>query len=153
MVKTDVKSVFWRVSFSRDLVCHLFLFLYLCHLPTTCCSWVLFLKEKVVHCVLSFWLVCVMLRSYVLMFFKYLWICSQIEPDATLCYHCMHTLELESKPKTAWAQTHLDFPLGLWTWVVKSIKQITLAEKNTKKVLKLTKLMTQISWWAHLWKK
>ena len=56
--------------------------------------WVLFLKQKVVHCVLSFWLVCVMLRSYILMLFQYLWISSQIEPDVTLCYHCMQTLEL-----------------------------------------------------------
>ena len=114
----------WKVSYEESLFPETlsaiyFFFLYLCHSPTTCCSWVLFLKEKVVHCVLSFWLVCVMLRSYMLMFFKYLWICSQIEPDATLCYHCMHTLELESKPKTAWAQTPLDFPLGYWTWVVK----------------------------------
>ena len=63
---THVKNVFWRVFFP-DLTCHFFLFLYLCHLPATCNSWVLFLKQKVVHCVLSFWLVCVMLRSYMLM--------------------------------------------------------------------------------------
>ena len=75
----------WKMSseefFFPDLTCHFFLFLYLCHLPATCNSWVLFLKQKVVHCVLSFWLVCVMLRSYMLMLFQYLWISSQIEPD------------------------------------------------------------------------
>ena len=35
----------------------------------------------------------------------------------TLCDHCK-TLELIN-PKTAWAHTQLDFPLGYWTWVVK----------------------------------
>ena len=67
MVKTDVKSAFWRVSFFRPDLSLFFLFLYLCHLPTTCYSWVLFLKQKVVHCVLSFWhQSLVMPRSYML---------------------------------------------------------------------------------------
>ena len=87
MVKTDVKNVFWRVFFS-DLFCHFFLFLYLCHLPATCYSWILFLKQKAFHCVLSFWLVCFILTRYMLILFQYLWISSQIEPDVTLCYHC-----------------------------------------------------------------
>ena len=95
MVKTDVKNVFWRVFFSRTGL-PFFFFFWICviYLLCTCYSWVLFLKQKVVHCVLSFWLVCVMLRSYMLMLFQYLWISCQIEPDVTLCYHCMQTLEL-----------------------------------------------------------
>ena len=91
MVKTDVKNVFWRVFFSRFGLPFLF-FLYLCHLSDTYYNWVLFLKQKVVHCVLSFWLVCVMLNCYTLMLFQYLYICSQIEPDVT--YHFMQILEL-----------------------------------------------------------
>ena len=95
MVKTDVKSAFWRVSFFRPDLSLFFLFLYLCHLPTTCYSWVLFLKQNVVHRVLSFWhQLLVMPRSYMLMLFQYLWISSQIEPHVTSCYHCMQTLEL-----------------------------------------------------------
>ena len=65
MVKTDAKSMFSRVSFSRPGL-SFFSFLYLCHSPTTCYSWVLFLKQFV-NFVLSFWLVCVMLKSYMLM--------------------------------------------------------------------------------------
>ena len=93
MGTTDVKSVCWRVSFSRPGL-PFFLFLYLCQSPTTCYSQVLFLKQEVVHCVLSFWLVFVMLRSYMLILFQYLWISFQTEPEMTLCYHCMQTLEL-----------------------------------------------------------
>ena len=82
-------KVMWKASSEEslfpDLVCHFFLFLYLYHSSTTCYSWILFLKQKVVHCVLSFWLVYVMLRSYMLMLFPNLWISSQMEPDLTLC--------------------------------------------------------------------
>ena len=85
IVKTDVKNNFWRVYFSRPGLP--FFLLYLCHFPATCSSWVLSLKKNVVHCVLSFWLFGVMLRSYMLMLFQYLWISSLIEPDVTLCYH------------------------------------------------------------------
>ena len=89
-------KLMWKVSSDvslfPDLTCHFLIFLYLCHSPIPCCCWVLFLKQKVVHCVLSFWLVCVMLRSYMLMLFQYLSISSQIEPDVTLCYHCRQTL-------------------------------------------------------------
>ena len=92
MVKTAVKNVLWRAF--PDLACHFFLFLFLCHLLARCYCLVWFLKRKVAHCVLSFWLVYVMLRSYMLMPFQYLWISSQIEPDVALCYHCMQTLEL-----------------------------------------------------------
>ena len=109
MVKTYVKNVFWGVSFSRPYM-PFFQSLYLCHLPTTCYSWVLFLKQKVVHCVLSFWLVCVMLRSYMLMLFQYLWISCQIEPDVTLCYHCMQTLELVQTKNSM--SSHSEFFLG-----------------------------------------
>ena len=38
-----------------------------CHLLATCYSWVLLLKQKVIYCVLCFWLVCVMIRSCMLM--------------------------------------------------------------------------------------
>ena len=88
----------WKMSSEMSLfpglARHFFLFLYLCHLPATCYSWVLFSKQKVVHYVLSFWLICVRLRSYMLILFSYLRISSQIEPDVTLSYHCMQTLEL-----------------------------------------------------------
>ena len=125
-----MKNVFWRVFFSRTGL-PFFFFFWICviYLLCTCYSWVLFLKQKVVHCVLSFWLVCVMLRSYMLMLFQYLWISSQIEPDVTLCYHCMQTLELVQTKSSMSTLNQLDFPLGYWTWVVKSIKEITLAEK------------------------
>ena len=128
-------------SYFPDLACHFFLFLYLCHSPATCHSWVLFLKQKIVHCVLAFWLVCVMPRNYILMLSQYLWLSSQIEPDVTLCYHCTQKLELV-QTKIAWAHNQLDFPLGYWTWVVK-YKANYFGWKNTKKKLKLTKLMTQ----------
>ena len=145
----------WKMSseefFFPDLTCHFFLFLYLCHLPATCNSWVLFLKQKVVHCVLSFWLVCVMLRSYMLMLFQYLWISCQIEPDVTLCYHCMQTLELVPT-KNSMSYYSVRFPSGLLNLIVK-YKANYFGWKNTKKVSKLTKLMTQISKFkAHLWK-
>ena len=73
MVKTDVKSVFWRVPFSRPGLPFFSFFLFV---PF---AYYMFLKQKVAHCVLSFWLVCVMLRSYMLMIFHYLWISSQID--------------------------------------------------------------------------
>ena len=68
MIKTDVKNVFWRVFFSRTGL-PFFFFFWICviYLLCTCYSWVLFLKQKVVHCVLSFWLVYVMRRSYMVM--------------------------------------------------------------------------------------
>ena len=143
-----------KETFFPDLGYHFFLFLYLFHLPATCYSWVLILKQKVVDCVLSFWLVFVMLRSYMLMIFQYFWISSQIEPDVTLRYHCMQTgigLELV-QTKTAWAHTQLDCPLGYWIWVVK-YKAKRFGWKNTLKVLKLTKLMTQISTFRLIYEK
>ena len=76
MVKTDVKNIFWRVFFSRT-VQPFFVFLWICVIYLTCYnSWVLILNQKVVHCVLSFWLVCVMLKSYMLMLWQYLSISS-----------------------------------------------------------------------------
>ena len=132
-------------SFFPDLACNFFLFLYLCHSPATCYSWVLFLKQKVVllkqkvvHCVLSFWLACVMLRSYMLMLFPNLWISSQIEPDVTLCYHYTQTLELV-QTKNSMSSHSLDFALGYWIWAVK-YKANYFGWKNSKKELKLTKL-------------
>ena len=98
VISLAMVKMIWKASSEEsvfsDLACHFFVFLYLCHSPTTYYSWILFLQQNVVHCVLSFWLVCVMLRRYMLMFFQYLWISSQIEPDVTLYYHCMQTLEL-----------------------------------------------------------
>ena len=143
-----------KESFFPDRGYHFFLFLYLCHSPAACFSWVLFLKLKVVHFVLSFWLVCVMLRSYMLIIFQYFWISSQIDPDVTLCYRCMQTgigLKLV-QTKTAWAHTQLDFPLAYWIWVVK-YKAKCFGWKNTLKVLKLTKLMTQISTFRLIYEK
>ena len=60
------ENVFWRVFFPELACLFFFFFLDLCHMPATCYSWILFLKQKVVHCVLRFWLFCVMLRSYML---------------------------------------------------------------------------------------
>ena len=141
----------WKVSAEESLfpglACHFFIFLYLCHSPTTCYSWVLFLKLEVVHCVLSFWLLCVMLRSYMLILFQdqYLWISFQIEPDVTLCYHCMQPLEL-AQTKNGMSSHSLRFPSGLLKLSSKKYKANYFgAWKNTKKVLKLTKLMIQIS--------
>ena len=74
----NVTNVFWRVFFSRPGMPLFSLFVFV---PLG-----FVLKQKVVHCVLSFWLACVMLRSYILMLSQYLWIPSQIEPDVTLCY-------------------------------------------------------------------
>ena len=78
----------------------------------------------------TFWLVCVMLRSYMFMLFQYLWISPQIEPDVTLCYHCMLTLEIVHT-KSSMCSHSVRFSSGVLN--------------VTKKVLKLTKLVTQIS--------
>ena len=78
----------------------------------------------------TFWLVCVMLRSYIFMLFQYLWISPQIEPDVTLCYHCMLTLEIVHT-KSSMCSHSVRFSSGVLN--------------VTKKVLKLTKLVTQIS--------
>ena len=137
-----MKSVFWRASFSRPGL-PFFLFLYLCHSPTTCYNWVLFLKQKVVHCVLSFRLV-YMLRSYILMLFQYLWIFSQIEPDVTLCYHCMQTLELV-QTKNSMSSHSVRFSSRVLNLSSKKYKAKYFDWKNTKKVLKPAKLITQIS--------
>ena len=91
MVKTDVKIVSWRVLFFKTWPA-IFFFFCICAILLHAIVGVFF--KKFVRCVLSFWLVCVMLRSYMLMLFQYLWISSQIEPYVALCYHCMQTLEL-----------------------------------------------------------
>ena len=92
MVKTDVKSFFWRVSFSRP---GLPFFSFFVFVPFTYYMLLLAFVIKTESCPLcSEFCVCVMLRSYMLMLFQYLWIPSQIEPDVTLRYHCMQTLEL-----------------------------------------------------------
>ena len=139
----------WKVSAEEslfpDLVCHFFLFLYLCHSPTTCNSWVLLSKLEVVHCVLSFWLLCVMLRSYMLILFQdqYLWISFQIEPDVTLCYHCMQPLELV-QTKNSISSHSVRFPSGLLKLSSKKYKgKYFGAWKNTKKV----KCWNLQNWW------
>ena len=138
----------WKVSSEEslfpDLACHFFLFLYLCHSPTTCYCWLLLLKQKVAHCVLSFWLVCVMLRSYMLMLFQYLWIPSKIEPDVTLRYHCMQTLELV-QTKNSMSSHSVRFSSRVLNLSSKKYKAKYFDWKNTKKVLKPAKLITQIS--------
>ena len=137
----------WKVSAEESLfpglACHFFLFLYLCHSPTTCYSWVLFLKLEVVHCVLSFWLLCVMLRSYMLILFQdqYLWISFQIEPDVTLCYHCMQPLELV-QTKNGMSSHSLRFPSGLLKLSSKKYKANYLVpEKIPRKCWNLQ------NWW------
>ena len=92
--------------------------------------WVLFLKQNVAYCVLSFLLVCVILKCYMLMFLSYLWI---FQNHMWLCVIIsLQTLEL----------VQLDFPLGYWTWVIK-YKANYYSWKISKKVLILTKLVTQ----------
>ena len=49
---------------------------------------------------------CDVFDVFVWCFLKQLW-----------CYHCKHCNYV--KPKTVWARTQLDFPLGYWIWVVK----------------------------------
>ena len=68
MVKTNVKNVSWKIFFQNLYAIFFFFFFFdLCYLPVTCYSWVLFLKQKFAHWVLSFWPVCVMLKSHMLM--------------------------------------------------------------------------------------
>ena len=149
MVKTVVKNVFWRVFFFFQIWPALFIFFCLIHLPATYYGWVLFLKQKVVHCVLSFWLVCVMLKSYIPMLFQYFWISSQTKLDVT--YHCMQILKLVWT-KNSMSSHSVRFPMGYWTWVVKYTANY-FGWKITKKVLKLTKLMTQIPKFRLIYKK
>ena len=139
----------WKVSseepLSPDLACHFFLFLYLCHSPTTCDSWVFLLKQKVVHGGLSFWLIWVMLSSSTLLLFQYLWTSSQIEADVTLYHHhCMQTLRLV-QTKNSMSSHSVRFSSRVLNLISKKYKANYFGWKNTKKVLKLTKLMTQIS--------
>ena len=75
------KMSHWRVFFP-ELACHLGFF-YFWFVPFAC---YMFSKQKVVHCVLGFWLICVRSRNYMLMLLYYLWIFA--EPGLTLCYHC-----------------------------------------------------------------
>ena len=94
IVKTHVEIAFWRVLFSRPGL-PFFSFWDLCHLPATCYSCVLFSKQKVAHCVLSFWLVCTMLRSY--NSFELF----QIEPPARCDFvSSLQTLELVQTKKS-----------------------------------------------------
>ena len=44
-----------------------FFFFLICVICLLHASWVLFLQQKIVYCVLTFWLICVMIRSYMLM--------------------------------------------------------------------------------------
>ena len=60
MVKTDVKNVLLNSIFSRTGLSLFFVFCVICLVSA---SWVLFLNQKAIHCVLSFWLICDMLRS------------------------------------------------------------------------------------------
>ena len=122
-------------SLFLEQACHFFHFLYLCHSSTTCYILVLLLKQKVVPCVLSFWLVCVMLRSYMLMFSPFLWISSQIEPDVTLCCHCMQTLELV-QTKNNMSSHSVRFSSGVLNLSSKKCKAKYFGWKNTNKVLK-----------------
>ena len=111
--------------FSRKLAHHFFSWL-ACYVLVEFC-----LKQKVVPCVLSFWGICVILRSYMLILLNIF----EFFHSQTLFYHCKHWNY--SKPKTAWAHTQLDFAVGY--------KANYSGWPITKKKLKLTKLMTEIS--------
>ena len=143
MVKTNVKNFVWRVFFFQNwspFSFFFFFFLDLCHFPVTCYSWVLLLKQKVVHSVLSFWLVCVILRSYMLILLWYLCNLFRYSKPMWLCVITANT------------RIQLDFPLRYWTWVVK-YKSNYFGWKITQKVLKLKKLMTQISMFRLIYEK
>ena len=136
----------WKISYQivffpkTGLPFFLILIWAICQLSA---SWALFLKQKAAHCVLSLWLICIMLRSYMLM------LCNTFEffqSQTWPVFVCVTTANngIKSKPpKTAWAHAQLDFPRGYWTWVVK-YKANIFGWKITKKVLELSKLMTQI---------
>ena len=120
-------------------------FFFLENWPTISFSWLacyvlvgFCLKQKVVPCILSFWRICVMLRSYILILFNIF----EFFQSQALFYHCKHWNY--SKPKTAWAHTQLDFPVGYANWVVK-YKANYFGWRIIKKRLKLTKLMTETS--------
>ena len=144
MVKNDVKNVIWRVFLFPELATFFFFFFFvnLCHLSATCYSWVLFLKQKVVHSVLSFdWSVC---RVKVTCW----WFCNTFEFLQMETAPCDFMLSLQSlelvQTKNGMSSHSVRFPLRYWTWVEK-YKENYFDWKITKKVLKLTKLTAQIS--------
>ena len=105
----------WKMSseesFFPEMACQFFLFLDLCHLLAMYYKWVL-LKQKVVHCVLSFWL-----------FFVSFFLCyAYIEVTCWCFYSTFEFLQTEAArcDSNWWAHhTQLDFSLGYWTLVVK----------------------------------
>ena len=138
-----MKSVFWRVSFSRPgLPFFFFVFVFV---PFTYYMLLLAFVIKTESCPLcSEFCVCVMLRSYMLMLFQYLWIPSKVEPDVTLRYHCMQTLELV-QTKNSMSSHSVRFSSRVLNLSSKKYKAKYFDWKNTKKVLKPAKLITQIS--------
>ena len=116
------------VFLMKCLFCLLFHFL-ICVIFLLRFSWVL-LKTEVAHCILSFWLMYVILTKYI--FHKFLW--------SYFFYQCKYW----NQSNTTWAHTQLDFPLGYINCVVK-YKANYFDWKITKKKFKVTKLMTEVS--------
>ena len=66
-VKPDVKNILPKSLFSRTWQPYIYIYIHTCiyiYIYINLCHCVLFLKYNIVHCVLSFWMICVMLRSY-----------------------------------------------------------------------------------------
>ena len=151
MVETDVKNVFWKVFFSTPGLPFFFFFCVV--LPFTCYMLFVFCftntKLSTVFWVFDWSVLCLEVKCWCfsntfefLLRKNQMWLC--------VINACKHWNK--SKPKTARAHTQLDFPLGYWTWVV-MYKANYFGWKITKKVLKLTKLMTQISMFRLIYEK
>ena len=128
----------WSLFFPELGCFFFFLFFLICVICLSPASWLLRLKQKFVHCILSSWLIWLMLRSYTCWCFCNTFIIFP-EPDFVL------SLQIQELVQTAWAHTQLDFSLMRYlSWVVK-YKGNKSGWKINKKMLKLTKLITQIS--------
>ena len=143
--EADVKNGSLNSPFFQNLFAILFFFFLICVFYLQSASSVLFLKKTAVHCVLSFWPICVMLRSYMLMFwYYYLWNFS--ESDVTSVWVLsLKTQELVQTKKSMSSGTVRFSSMVLNLSSKEKYKTNHFGWKITKKVLKLTELMTQIS--------
>ena len=81
---------------------YIYFFIIICVICLLQASWVLCLKQKVVHCVLRFWLICVMLRSYTCwcfcntfeIFWSQMWLCVITANTRTSLNQKQHELTL-----------------------------------------------------------
>ena len=143
--EADVKNGSLNSLFFQNLFAILLFFFLICVFYLQSASSVLFLKKTAVHCVLSFWPTCVMLRSYMLMFwYYYLWNFS--ESDVTSVWVLsLKTQELVQTKKSMSSGTVRFSSMVLNLSSKEKYKTNHFGWKITKKVLKLTELMTQIS--------